>query len=263
MPVVQLHDKAQIESCLRRNVFLHLYEIGDLDDFFWPHTTWYAAEARGEVQAILLLYAGGKTSTLLALSDGETHDATADLLARVAGRLPNRFYAHLSPGLDAALRDRFSLDPHGEHLKMGLIDKARVAGIDARDVKPIGTADTGALLEFYTKAYPRNWFEPRMLEAFPYSGIHGPGGLQSVAGIHVYSVTYRVAALGNIATLPEARGKGLATATTAHLCQALLRSVDHVGLNVKADNQSAIRCYERLGFERVAMYGEFDVRAKP
>ena len=37
-----LHDKGQIEAFLRRNVFLHSYSVGDLDDRFWPHTTWYA-----------------------------------------------------------------------------------------------------------------------------------------------------------------------------------------------------------------------------
>jgi ribosomal protein S18 acetylase RimI-like enzyme len=32
-----------------------------------------------------------------------------------------------------------------------------------------------------------------------------------------------------------------------------------VGLNVEADNQIAIACYEKLGFERVTSYGEYTV----
>ena len=36
----------------------------------------------------------------------------------------------------------------------------------------------------------------------------------------------------------------------------------NIGLNVKADNTSAIRCYERLGFEVVGSYGEFEVELK-
>ncbi|MGW0504915.1 GNAT family N-acetyltransferase [Micromonospora sp. NPDC003241] len=32
-------------------------------------------------------------------------------------------------------------------------------------------------------------------------------------------------------------------------------------LNVKADNGAAVRLYERLGFTRVAEYGEFRLRA--
>jgi hypothetical protein len=30
-----------IEAFLRRNPELHIYSIGDLDDFFWPYTAWH------------------------------------------------------------------------------------------------------------------------------------------------------------------------------------------------------------------------------
>jgi len=40
------------------------------------------------------------------------------------------------------------------------------------------------------------------------------------------------------------------------LCVRLRRTVDHIGLNVKADNAAAIRLYEGLGFEVVAEYLE-------
>ncbi|MFI6819991.1 hypothetical protein ACIBJE_03430 [Micromonospora sp. NPDC050187] len=35
------------------------------------------------------------------------------------------------------------------------------------------------------------------------------------------------------------------------------RLVDHVALNVRADNVAALRLYGRLGFTPVAEYGEF------
>ncbi|HMP41995.1 MAG TPA: GNAT family N-acetyltransferase, partial [Roseiflexaceae bacterium] len=38
-------------------------------------------------------------------------------------------------------------------------------------------------------------------------------------------------------------------------------TVDQIGLNVRADNQSAIAAYERLGFTRFAAYEEYDLRA--
>ena len=85
--------------------------------------------------------------------------------------------------------------------------------------------------------------------------------LMSVAGVHVFSRRYRVAALGNIATHPQARGKGLARVVTAKLCQELRGEADHIGLNVKDDNAGAIACYERLGFERCAVYGEYTLEA--
>jgi predicted GNAT family acetyltransferase len=78
----------------------------------------------------------------------------------------------------------------------------------------------------------------------------------SVAGIHIHSKRYKLAALGNIATHPDYRGQGLAKASCAKLCQELIRTVDHIGLNVKADNASAIGCYEKLGFKHIARYEE-------
>jgi predicted GNAT family acetyltransferase len=66
-----------------------------------------------------------------------------------------------------------------------------------------------------------------------------------------------VAALGNVATLPEARGTGLATAACARLCRMLLADgVDTISLNVRADNDAAIRAYEKLGFAHATDYVE-------
>ena len=86
--------------------------------------------------------------------------------------------------------------------------------------------------------------------------------LVSVAGVHVYSEAYKVAALGNITTHPAYRGQGLARIVTARLCRSLLETVDYIGLNVKVDNQSAISLYQRLGFEPVCTYHEYMVEAK-
>jgi len=41
-----------------------------------------------------------------------------------------------------------------------------------------------------------------------------------------------------------------------------MRKVKHIGLNVKADNASAIASYEKLGFERIATYEEFSLKLK-
>jgi predicted GNAT family acetyltransferase len=95
-----------------------------------------------------------------------------------------------------------------------------------------------------------------------YFGLRQDGRLVSVAGVHVYSEHYRVAALGNIVTHPAYRRRGYARQVMARLCQSVLEKVEHVGLNVKADNDAAIACYARLGFEIIAPYGEFTMTAK-
>ena len=117
--------------------------------------------------------------------------------------------------------------------------------------------DLDEVSRLYDLAYPENAFDPRMLETGCFRGIRQDGSLVSAAGVHVYSGRYRVAALGNVATHPVYRGRGLSRAATAATCLALLETVDDIGLNVRADNVPAVACYRHLGFEIAAHYGEF------
>ena len=78
----------------------------------------------------------------------------------------------------------------------------------------------------------------------------------SSPGVHVFSRRYGVAALGNVATVPERRGRGLARAVCARLCRELAPRVPLVGLNVAVANAPARRCYRALGFREVLRYEE-------
>jgi GNAT superfamily N-acetyltransferase len=258
-----LIDRSEIEAFLRRDTLLHLYELGDLDDFFWPHTTWFGLRAGrasdmhagGEIAAVALLYHATELPVLLGLS-APPLGALADLLAALRPHLPPRFYAHLSGDLAAIIAPAYRVEPHGGHLKMALADPARALEVDCSAAARLTPADGDAVLALYRASYPGNWFDPRMLETGQYFGIWEGSELVSVAGVHVYSPRYRAAALGNVTTRPDRRGRGLATAASARLIRSLLASADHIGLNVAAANASAIACYQRLGFVTIGDYEE-------
>ncbi len=259
MRAIELSDRTRLRAYLRRAPALHLYELGDLDDFFWPHTRWYALEGDRAIHAVALLYAATELPVVLALGDPAP---LGELLAELRDRLPARFYAHLSPGLLGALAPRYASEPHGDYLKMVLADRSRPDAAEAADTGGaapsavrLGPADRAELERFYARAYPGNWFDPRMLETGQYFAIRD-GDLVAAGGVHVYSPAERVAALGNIAVAAEHRGRGLGTRVTARICRSLLAEVDDVGLNVRADNRAAIACYKRLGFAPVAPYEE-------
>ena len=108
MAPVRLHNKAAIETLLRQEVYLQVYGIGDLDDFFWPYTTWYAESSLAESSPIALVYTGMPLPTLLIFS-ARTQEAS-HLLASIAHLLPQHFHAHLSTGLEAALLKTHRLD---------------------------------------------------------------------------------------------------------------------------------------------------------
>jgi len=112
------------------------------------------------------------------------------------------------------------------------------------------------LTVFYKVAYPENWFDSRMVESGKYFGYFNEGSLVGIAGIHVYSPEYHIAALGNIAVHPDFRGRKIACKLTSVLCYDLKKSVDIIGLNVKSDNIAAIKCYDNIGFEIRSFYDE-------
>ena len=262
MEAVCLHDKDTIETFLRGNVFVNIYSLGDLDDFFWPYTTWYALTDSAGIRAIALIYTGGSLPCLHALAESDKAVYTEELLRCLAGILPRRFGAHLISGSEGILAECYHLRPFGRHDKMALTDKSRLSNFDTSQVENLSMSNLGEIMSLFEKAYPRNFFEPRMLETEQYYGIRRSGALVSVAGVHVYSARYRVAALGNIATHPDYRGKGYGRIAAARVCKSLLNEIDHIGLNVKADNTSAIRCYEKLGFEAIGSFGEFEAELK-
>lgn len=256
MRLVCLHERNVIEELLRRDPEVHLYELGDLDDFFWPLTTWYGLEDRGTLKSIALVYAANDLPVVVALArEGQTWGVTS-LLERMRPVLPRKFYAHVAVGTAKTLATTHAIEPHGLHARMMVKDWAPIESIDTSRAVPLGPADARELEALFIDAYPGNWFDPRMLETGAYFGVREGDVLASVSGVHVVSRSHRVAALGNVATRPDLRGRGLARIAVAATCQALRAHVDHLGLNVDAANADGIRLYEGLGFVRVATYEE-------
>ena len=250
-------DKESLEAYLRRFPELNYYPLGDLDDFFWPDTRWYIAQQAGVIDAMALLYTGEDPVVLLPILNKNLEQLTG-LLESLIPHLPDRVYAHLSPGFEDLFLPEYALEHHGEHFRMTLTNPSALADIDTSSVVSLSELDLPRLDALYTAAYPGSWFNPRMLLTGQYVGIQDDQGqLLCAAGVHVYSPSYRVAALGNITTLPEYRGCGLATAATAGLCQRLIPHIELIGLNVRTDNLAAIRAYNKTGFEISDIYHEW------
>ena len=255
MRFVCLHDKAEIEAALRQDVPLHLYSLGDLDDFFWPYTQWYALKHQGQILAIALLYTAFSPPVLLALSPPEKIRDLRMLLQELVPLLPRRVYTHLSLGVEEVF-DAYSQTSFGIHDKMVLKDRTQFQPFVSPQAVRLLPEHLPEIQALYRSSYAGNAFDPRMLETGQFFGLWEADRLVSVSGIHAYSPAFRVAAIGNVATHPDYRNRGFAKMVTAALCQSLLEKVDQIGLNVKADNAAAIQSYRRLGFEICASYHE-------
>lgn len=254
MTLVCLHDRALLAAFFGRDPALHAYALGDLDPFFWPHTQWYGLEEEGELRQAVLLYTAEDPPVVQAITDNAGEMRV--LLPALLSLLPARVFLHLSPGLRPALASHYSFDLPQTHLKLALRDLARADAIPIGGVVRLGPPDADELRAFYDQSYPGHWFQARMLETGQYFGVRRDGQWASVAGVHVYSPVQRVAALGNVVTHPNWRGRGLATQTCAALCRSLRETTNTIGLNVHEDNAPALACYKALGFVPVAAYEE-------
>jgi ribosomal protein S18 acetylase RimI-like enzyme len=255
LPSLELHDRNAIAAVLRRNAPAHVYELGDLDDFDWPFTRWFGWETDGTLEHAVLLYTQPSVPVLIAIAD-EPAGTMPTLLASVRDELPGQVYVHVTAPLLDVLADRYAVEAAQPHLKLALV-RPDLLDAEAADVEILGEDDLDDLSALYEAAYPGTWFEPRLLATGRYVGIRRDGQLACVAGVHVHSPRWGVAALGNVATLPELRGQGLARGACAALCRLLLSDgIETIGLNVHRDNEAAVRAYTRLGFERVAEYVE-------
>lgn len=256
--IKKLTDKQIIEIHFRKNTPLNVYSIGDLDDFFIKYSTFYGLTSEDEIKEIVLLYNGTELPVLLAMC-GKNQSDMKELIEKVKIYLPDKFYSHLSPGLENSFSKNYSVKSCGRHFKMSLekINENILKERSDDDIRRINSDDYKMLKEFYEFAYPDNWFDERMLETGKYFGYFTDGKITGAAGIHVYSQEYRVAALGNITTAPELRGNAIGIKLTSALCKDLFKTVDLIGLNVHIENSPAIKCYKNCGFEITDEYEEF------
>ncbi|MER7754761.1 GNAT family N-acetyltransferase [Kitasatospora sp. NPDC097643] len=254
MSLISLHDRSALAARFGADPALHLFELGDLDDVLWPHTTWYATDA--DHGPVALLYCGGRLPVLLAFARPAAAAALDELLRELRPFLPRRFTAGLPDGAERALAPDYRVEHRTPLLRMILPGHAQLPARLPHQVEPLTPSDLADLRALLAASYPEAWFDERMLTGGGYVGVREGGRLLAAAGVHVHSPAQRVAVLGNVTTLPEARGRGLARSCVTALCRHLAATTDHLGLNVRTDNAPAIRLYEQLGFTTVTGYHE-------
>lgn len=257
MPFKIISDKSTLEQYLLKYPHINFYHLGDLDDFFWPYTTWHANIQGDHIKAICMMYSGIKPDVLLGI-ENDNLLSMQELITEIIPSLPDKFYTHLSPGLEEFFKNNYQMEHHGEYLKMFLDKPGNFPFKEDGEIEKLTITNLEEIQEFYRKAYPGNWFDPRMLETGQYLGIRNDQGeLICAGGVHVYSKEFNIAVIGNISTSPKYRKLGFGIKLVNSLCGRLLSEVDGVGLNVRADNQAAIAIYEKLGFKKTALYHEW------
>jgi predicted GNAT family acetyltransferase len=125
------------------------------------------------------------------------------------------------------------------------------------DCVQLTPAHSEQLTDLYALGEGGAGFSTAQVQHGVFCGIFAEHQLIAVAGTHLVSDTYGVAAVGNVFTHPDYRGQGYGTVMTrAVVTELLQRGIQDIILNVSQDNEAAIHIYERLGFQRYCPFFE-------
>jgi len=229
---------AKIQAILEYDRIWCAYALADLDPSEMPKCDWLVGR-----HAVILIYRGAEPPVLFA------HGDPAGLEACFRDIEPGAYAFALTGTQRTLVRGR--LRPWQEQRMWRMSLKPQdFPGAGDEGVVQLGPPDEDEIVALFADSPDRpDAFYPRQLEAKTFFGIREDGHLVSIAGTHVLSQTYGVAAVGNVFTRPDRRGHGLGTrATAAVVARLLSMDLQTIVLNVSMDNQPAQASYRKLGF---------------
>ena len=239
--VQSVSDAAVLEPLLNRDWPWAGFAIGDLEPEWMRQCEWRRAG-----DSIVLLF-NGLTPRLLS-----AYGATSDLQSLLASVAEERVWANIRADAEPAFFQFYRPTKVTRMCRMYWEGQVTDKGTETIRLTPADRHDIEALLQ------SGEWvlFVPQALESGHFYGIRDAAGkLIAMAGTHLATKRYNMAALGTVFTHPSHRGKGLA----AICCRDVLASVNASGitrmvLNVEEAKTGARRIYERLGFQTACTY---------
>ena len=243
-----LTDKDQIRSILLSDPRWCVYALGDLTPRMFNKCRWFTPDLT------MVLHDYG-TSILFAHGTGSIKEALEHVSWPV----------HLQVQPDA-------LDEVAKHATVTNVKhmmrfawNGGPTDIPA-NVRLLNPNDVPALKRLYADGdaageSPDFFYDSMVATGVFFGSFEGPD-LVAAAGTHLFAPDEHAAAIGNVYTRRDRRGRGLSRAVTSAVLHRL-RHVKTVGLNVRDDNAAAIRVYESLGFVKHCDFREGLARARP
>lgn len=241
--MTSLADKAEIRRRLNLDRPWSLYALADLDDGLFEHCDWFASG-----DALALVFRALAIRPIFVIGDAA---ATRQLLAGLA---ESGGYLNLREHQLEAARGIYVYRELHRMRRMMLEEFRPREGATER----LTRQDCGQLERLYASGDGGGIaFAPFQLDSGFFRAIRRDGELVAAAGVQVVSPNEGVAAVGNIFTHPEFRGRGLAQVVTSAVVAAIQAAgVQEIGLNVADANTAAIQAYERIGFRTRFRYYE-------
>ncbi len=238
----ELTNKARILSYLETDRLYAAYAIGDLEPQLFAQSTWLGAEEASQLHALALYFRGLKPPALFLMGD------TNGLRAVLENALcPEQVYLTCRTKHLGMTRDFYVWDETIPMWRM-VLEPASFQSTRGDCVR-LTPAHSDQLMKLYAFGGGIG-FSTAQVQHGVFFGIFVEQKLVAVAGTHLISPTYNIAAVGNVFTHPNYRERGYGTATiNAVVTELLQKGIRDIILNVSQDNAGAIRIYKRLGFK--------------
>jgi ribosomal protein S18 acetylase RimI-like enzyme len=232
----RLTDKNEIRALLRRDPGWSVYALGDLAPPMFGKTLWFVPDLTLVVQDF-------GTAILFAMGLGSVREALESVARPVHLQVQG-------DALDEVARHAVVSSPRlmWRMTRTG----GRVASASAATSR-LNASDVPALQALYadgeSSGESPDFFFPSMVANGVFHGIFEGPGLVAAAGTHLLAREEGAAAIGNVYTRHDRRGRGLGRLVTSAVVGDLA-GIETIGLNVRADNDAARHLYESLGFAR-------------
>jgi ribosomal protein S18 acetylase RimI-like enzyme len=252
MPITA--DLTRVREILETDRVWSAFALADLTAELAPYCEWHVAD---DVPALVLLYRGFDPPLFFSLG---REDVLVPLIGEVATE--PAFYVSILAGV---LERLAAVGYHASEVKsmrrMVLAPGGFCPPPSPIAAERLGPGDYSDLVQLFKDGEPTGerpgFFHPRSMQTGVFFGIREGDCLVAAAGTHVCAPGPSSAAIGNVYTRRDRRGRGLAVAATAAVAAELLnQGIRTIALNVDAGDHGAIRIYQRLGFIHYCDYLE-------
>ncbi len=241
-------DRDLLRSFLERDRLRAAYAICDLDEREFAKTKWGVARSGGETVAVVLEFGGLTPQPLFVMGDAE---AIAAILRDVIR--PRLVYLAADASHLPAIDRIYRIDSGPQMVRM-VVNRRTFEPVHG-PVTRLVPQDIFDLNRLYGLGFA-GWLPADSIANGVYYGVRVAGRLVAAAGTHVISPQARMAAVGNVMTHVDFRGRGFAKATTSAVTHELLQTCDDVVLNVRSDNPPALAAYRSLGYRDYCRFEE-------
>ncbi len=239
-----------VRARLERDRHWSAFSLADLDQPYAQHAHWFGLPQGDDVVLVydafdppIVFMQGAEARCEAVLAEPDVVAATS------------RAWLNVQPGHLPLVARVFSSFDSREMVRM-VLDREQFRPVVVSSCVQLGPADEVDIAALYADDRPA-FFLPSQLHSGVYHGVRVKGRLVAAAGTHVVSRQAAVAALGNVYTRPDCRGRGYGAAVTSAVTLELFsRGITTIVLNIIASNMAARRVYERLGFREYCEYYE-------